>query len=91
VNTVGAFTAAMLIHKLGAYLRGPAQLLVIPLVASGDILGNAAVAWPLWSALNTNYGYGATYPAGILTLILSAFAIHVFAREIDRQRVGSTA
>lgn len=86
VNTVGAYAAAFLICKLSPYLRGPMVLLVLPAVASGDLMGNAAVAWPIWVALNTKLGYAATVPAGFLTIALCAFAMHVIARCIDKEK-----
>ena len=81
VNTVGAYAAAFLIYKLLPYLRGPGLLLILPASASGDLMGNAAVAWPVWVALNSKAGYTATVPAGILTLVLCGFAMHYIARH----------
>jgi hypothetical protein len=82
VNTVGAFSAAFLIFKLLPYLKGSARLLVVPAVLSGDIAGNAIVAWPIWSALNSSAGYAATIPAGLLTLLLCACALHFIASNV---------
>lgn len=86
VNTVGAYAAAFLIYKVLPYLKGPGLLLIVPLVASGDLMGNAAVAWPMWSALNSSYGFAATVPAGLLTLLLCGFFLHFVARQLAGTR-----
>lgn len=80
VNTVGAYTAALLVLKIKDHLNGLSMLAIIPLVLSGDLMGNALVAWPLWVTLNMDYGYTATIPAGILTLLLSALALRIIIR-----------
>ena len=90
VNTVGAYSAAFLLFKLLPHLKGAARLLVIPAVVSGDLAGNAVVAWPIWSALNSSAGYAATVPAGLLTLVLCACALHFIATNVagtERSRV----
>ncbi|MDD5175070.1 MAG: hypothetical protein PHQ05_01425 [Sterolibacterium sp.] len=85
VNTVGAYTAAFLIYKLLPYLTGVRQLLIVLAVMTGDIMGNAAVAWPVWSALNSKAGYAATIPAAILTLVLCGIAMHFFAKQAEQK------
>lgn len=86
VNTVGAYTAAYLLHRVRPHLKGFSMLLAVPLVASGDAMGNAAVAWPLWVTMNSNLGYVATVPAGILTLILCAAAIFAITRSVGTKK-----
>lgn len=83
VNTVGAYAAAFLIYRMLPHLKGVGLLLVVPAVASGDLMGNAAVAWPMWSALNSKVGYAATVPAGIFTVLLCGFVVHFMARQIS--------
>lgn len=82
VNAVGAFAAAFLIYKVKPMLKGASMLLIIPLVPSGDLLGNAATAWPVWNALHTTQGYGVTTAAGVLTLVLCAVFVHLIAKNI---------
>ncbi|MDD5176689.1 MAG: hypothetical protein PHQ05_09735 [Sterolibacterium sp.] len=86
VNTVGAYTAAFLVYKILPLLNGAGKLLIVPIaVLSGDFMGNAAVAWPIWSALNSTAGYVATIPAGILTLVLCGFAMHFIAMQAEQK------
>lgn len=87
VNTVGAYAAALLILKLKGNLTGVSKLAIIPLVLSGDLMGNALVAWPLWVTLNMDVGYIVTVPAGILTLLLCAIAL----KHIVKIGCGSSA
>ena len=86
VNTAGAYAAAFLVYKLRPYLKGPGLLLIVPAVFSGDFMGNAAVAWPMWVALNSKAGFAATLPAGVLTLILCAVAMHFIATQVAVDR-----
>lgn len=83
VNTVGAYGAAFLIYKLLPYAKGAGLLLLIPGVIAGDLMGNAAVAWPIWSALNSTAGYALTVSAGALTIALCGFALHFIARGVN--------
>ena len=83
VNTVGAYAAAFLIYKLLPHLSGVGRLLIVPAVLSGDFMGNAAVAWPMWTALNSTAGFAATIPAGVLTLVLCGFAMHFIAKNVS--------
>lgn len=77
VNTIGAYAAAFLIWKVKNHLSGVSLLAIVPLVLSGDLMGNALVAWPLWVTLNMDYGYAATVPAGFLTLALCYLVLKV--------------
>lgn len=88
VNTVGAYGAAFLIYKLLPYAKGPGLLLVVPAVIAGDLMGNAAVAWPIWSALNSTAGYAVTVPAGVLTIALCGFALHFIAGQVSAATGG---
>tara|TARA_B110000503_G_scaffold137317_1_gene221320 strand:+ start:2130 stop:2945 length:816 start_codon:yes stop_codon:yes gene_type:complete len=93
VNAVGAFAAALLIYKLKPMLKGFSLLLLVPLVPSGDLLGNAATAWPIWNAIHTSQGYLVTSIAGVLTLVLCAVAVQVIARLVakDSQLASTTS
>jgi hypothetical protein len=86
VNTIGAFAAAMLIWQIKPYLSGVSQLAIVPLVLSGDLMGNALVAWPLWVTLNMEVGYAITYPAGVLTLILCYLALKIMVQMVTTGR-----
>ena len=86
VNAAGAYAAAFLIHKILPHLKGPSLLLLLPAVASGDLAGNAIVAWPIWAALNSTAGYSATIPAGILTIVLCMCFLHYVAKDVDVTR-----
>ncbi|MFT7529891.1 MAG: hypothetical protein ACI9FD_000894 [Gammaproteobacteria bacterium] len=86
VNTIGAFSSALLIWKVKPYLKGVSQLAIVPLVLSGDLMGNALVAWPLWITLNMDVGYAVTIPAGVLTLILCYLALKIMVRMVTESR-----
>lgn len=83
VNTIGAYAAALLVLKVKEHLNGVSKLAIVPLVLSGDLMGNALVAWPLWVTLNMEYGYAATIPAGVLTLLLSALALKTIIKIVS--------
>jgi hypothetical protein len=91
VNTIGAYTAALLILKIREHLTGISKLAIIPLVLSGDLMGNALVAWPLWVTLNMDYGYVATIPAGVLTLLLCGLSLRIIIRMgcSNRESLGA--
>jgi len=90
VNTVGAFSAAFLIWKVKKYLSGLSLLAILPLVFSGDLMGNALVAWPLWITLNMDVGYEVTVPAGFLTLILCYLSLKIMVRLVTEERCLDT-
>lgn len=89
VNAVSMVLPGVLIAKVRPYLNGFSLLLVIPLVVCGDLVGNAFTAWPVWSALHMDYGYAGTYPAALLTFLLSYLAVKmmVVSVAIDGNRI----
>lgn len=82
VNAAGAFAAAFLVYKVKPMFKGLSMLVIIPLVPSGDLLGNAATAWPVWNAIHTTQGYGVTTAAGLLTLVLCAVFVQLIAKNV---------
>jgi hypothetical protein len=86
--------AAATIYKLWPHIqRGVARLAVIPIVFMSFGIGYAAISLPLWWTLNdTDFGYGVTYLASLVTLGLALFVLWVVsiavAREPERRRPG---
>lgn len=86
VNATMPLIAAFIVHKCWPHLGGWKVLYVIPIILMADGLVNGALAWPVWSALHSGYGYGLSYPAGLLTLALSALAIWLLAKGVAQDR-----
>lgn len=78
-NALAAMLTATLIFKIRPYLQGVSLLLLLPMVLSGNLISNAAVMWPIWTALNWPYGYAATIPAAIITFILCIAVAKILA------------
>jgi len=89
-NALAAMVTATLIYKLRPHLRGFSLLLLLPLVLTGNLISNAAVMWPVWTALNWPYGYAATIPAALLTFALCAAAARVLAAIVATNRVSES-
>ena len=88
-NALMPMTAAVLTFKLRPYLGGLRCLLVVPIVPMADGLVNGAIGWPTWVALNSGYGYAATYPAAILSFGLACVAVYFLILVIDPSRSGT--
>jgi hypothetical protein len=84
VNATMPVVAAFGVHKSWPHLRGWRLLAIVPLVPMADGLVNGGLAWPTWSALHSDVGYAATYPASILTIALAALAIWVLTNHLPK-------
>jgi hypothetical protein len=82
VNGTMPIVAAFLVHKLLPHLTGAKLLLIVALVPMADGATNGAIAWPMWTALNTRLGMWATYPAALATFGLATLAIWVVTRGL---------
>lgn len=86
VNAVGAFTIAVVIYHMRRNLPGLPGIVYVPMVVSADLVGNAFVAWPVWTALHTTQGTVVTSIAGVVTLALCALAVHIIAKYVSAGR-----
>ncbi|HEY3239664.1 MAG TPA: hypothetical protein VGL92_08880 [Acidimicrobiia bacterium] len=77
VNATMPIVAGYLVYKMTPHLTGWRVLAVIPMVPMADGMANGAIAWPVWTALNTNLGMAATYPAAVLVFGLAALAVWI--------------
>jgi hypothetical protein len=81
-NATMPIVAAYLVHKLYPDLTGAKVLLIILLVPMADGATNGAISWPVFTALNTQLGFWATYPAAIATFGLAALVVWVLTRGL---------
>jgi hypothetical protein len=88
-NATMPIVAGYLVYKLSPHLTGARLLLIIPLVPMADGATNGAIAWPVWTALNTQLGFWATYPAAIVTFGLAALVVWVMTRGLPEKGVAS--
>lgn len=79
VNATMPVVAGYLVYRMAPHLQGWKTLAVVALLPMADGIANAATAWPVWAALNTNLGMAVTYPAAILTFGLGALLVWVIA------------
>ncbi len=77
VNSTMPIVAGYTVYRMTPHLTGWKLLAVIPMVPMADGMANAAIAWPVWTTLNTNLGMVATYPAAVLVFGLAALAIWI--------------
>jgi hypothetical protein len=84
VNATMPVVAAFVVHKAWHLLQGWRVLAIVPLLPMADGLVNGGLAWPTWSALHSEIGYAATYPAAILTIALAALAVWILASALPR-------
>jgi hypothetical protein len=89
VNAVGAFAAAAIIYLIKPHLHPKATIVIVPLVVSGDLVGNAFTAWPIWTALHTTQGYVVSHAAGVVTLIMCYTAILLIAKLVAKNGIDN--
>lgn len=77
VNATMPIVAGYVVYKMTPLLTGWRVLAVIPMVPMADGMANGAIAWPVWTALNTNLGMIATYPAAVAVFGLAAVAVWI--------------
>lgn len=75
VNTMIPISSGFAIHVLNPYLKGWKSLFTILIIPMADGFSNLALAWPVWCALHSEYGFAATYPAFFLTLGLGCLTV----------------
>lgn len=77
-NSLVPIVAGAAILKLKPLLGdGRAILAVVPLLPMANGLAYATTCWPLWSTLNTDLGYWATYLASLVTLGLTVYLLWI--------------
>jgi hypothetical protein len=86
-NATMPIVAAYVVHKLYPDLTGAKVLLIILLVPMADGATNGAISWPVFTALNTQLGFWATYPAAIATFGLAALLIWTLTRGLPVSRI----
>ena len=77
VNSTMPIVAGYAVYRMTPHLTGWKVLAVIPMVPMADGAANGAIAWPVWTALNTNLGMVATYPAAVAVFGLAALAVWI--------------
>ncbi|CAK7225830.1 hypothetical protein SEUCBS140593_006036 [Sporothrix eucalyptigena] len=75
VNTVIPVSSGFAAHVLAPHLQGWKELFIILIVPMADGFSNAALGFPMWCALNSEWDFSATYPAFFLTVGLGSFFI----------------
>jgi hypothetical protein len=88
VNAAMPILAGTLIFLLRPWLKGWRILAVIPLVPAADGMANAAVAWPTWSALNTQLPAAVVWTAGCVTVALACLMIHFISLVAEHHNGG---
>jgi hypothetical protein len=89
VNATMPIVAAFVVYKLLPYLTGARVLLIVALVPMADGATNGAIAWPMWTALNTRLGFWATYPAAAITFALGALLVWGLTRALPVDAVAA--
>ena len=92
VNSTMPIVAGYLVWRMTPKLTGWRMLAVIPMIPMADGMANGAIAWPVWTALNTNLGFAATYPAAVAVFALAALAVWVMGSGLPAaERVETTS
>jgi hypothetical protein len=90
VNPVMPLLVGALIFRVLPHLdRGWKLLAIVLFIPMADGMANGATAWPIWTALNTDLGLGATYPAMVMTLGLAAVSVWLLALLVQPARSGA--
>jgi hypothetical protein len=89
VNPLMPMIAGAAIYKLKPLLTTP-QLVaaVIAIIPCADGIANAAAAWPVIAALNTNVGYAGTWVASFITLGLGLSITWIVSLLVARPRTA---
>ncbi len=92
VNSTMPIVAGYAVYRMTPHLTGWKMLAVIPMVPMADGAANGAIAWPVWTALNTNLGMVATYPAAVAVFGLAALAVWIMGTGLpaDAPAVASS-
>jgi hypothetical protein len=77
---LGGLGAAALIVGHPEIFRGPRVFLAVPLVPSAIAGWMAATGWPTFLALQSGAGLAVTYPAAVVTAVLSGLGVAMVAR-----------
>jgi hypothetical protein len=91
VNATTPLVCATLVYLLRPQLTGRrafALVLVVPMVSAGT---NAALAWPVWNAVNSTWPWPVVWAAGGLTVGLSLFTVHLLIAGLERFRTLTDA
>lgn len=91
VNATTPIAAAFIIFKLFPRLTGARILVIIPLLPMANGITNAAIAWPVWSALHSGHGLVVTHIAALIALGLATIAVWGFAGFFPETAGGSGA
>lgn len=82
VNPLSAMIGGLLVLKTLPLLHGWRRLGVIALVPAGCGFANAACAWPVWLALNSDLGMVPKTAAALVTLSLSLFGVWLIGKAV---------
>jgi hypothetical protein len=85
VNPLMPMIAGAVIYKLKPHLSlWPLMLAIVMIIPMADGVANAAVAWPVIAALNTDVGYAGTWIASFVTLGLGAFVVWIISLAVGQ-------
>lgn len=84
INAVMPLVIASLVRILGEqHLQGWKKCAIVLIVPSGNVIGTGAVAWPVWWALDLDFGPQVTEPAAVVTLILVIIAVWIISLQFE--------
>jgi hypothetical protein len=84
VNPLMPMIIGALIYRLKPYLPGWKIMAIIPLIPMSDGLANAATAWPVWTALNSDSSLLVSHLAWAVTLGLALYVVWILAFVVAR-------
>jgi hypothetical protein len=92
VNPLMPMIAGALIYKLKPHLKlWPLMAAIVMIIPMADGVANAAVAWPVIAALNTDVGYAGTWIASFITLGLGAFVVWIISLTVEHRQAAPVA
>jgi hypothetical protein len=92
VNPLMPIIAGALIFRLKPHLSVPRLMLAtVAIIPMADGIANAAAAWPVIAALNTDVGYAGTWIASFVTLGLALFVVWLVGLLVAVPEVASSA
>ncbi|KAF5026479.1 hypothetical protein F66182_1466 [Fusarium sp. NRRL 66182] len=92
VNAIMPIVIASLVRTLGdQHLKGWKKLAVILIVPSGNVLGTASTAWPVWYALDLDAGSHVSNPAAVVSFILVATTVWIVSLQFQKPLVKGKA
>jgi hypothetical protein len=89
-NTIGPVVAGALFYVLRNRLTGIRLLGAVPLLGMGYLGTYAAIGFPVWISLNSNWPIGVATLAGLATFVLG-YLLVILVEEITRPSAAATA